>query len=94
MKAHSKYRISCEFDYNGEKYLAWLCPYYELTDREMEIYQVTEYSYVAHLFSMAGFKTFEMFPGDDLKWTTNAPRGLVEGYVVEVLNYVLVNAFK
>jgi hypothetical protein len=92
MKHYSRYHINCEFDYQGERFIAWLCPYYELTDQEMELYNITEYNYVVHLFSPQGFRTFEMFPDEALRWVTNASPSFVDDYIIDVLGYVLVNA--
>jgi hypothetical protein len=89
----SKYRITCEFDFNGNRYIAWLCPYYELSDQELKIYHITEYNYVVHLFSLEGFKTFEMFLDDDLHWISNAPPLLIDTSIIEIISYVLVKAF-
>jgi hypothetical protein len=94
MHQHSKYHITCEFEYKDSKYIAWLCPYYELSDVERQAYTITQYNYVVHLFSLEGFKTFEMFPDEELHWTTNASALLVDKEIVEIMGYVLVNAFK
>jgi hypothetical protein len=92
--SHSRYHITCEFEYKDKYYIAWLTPYYELSDYEMEVYRISEFNYVVHLFSMQGFKTFEMFPDDRAHWTTNASSTLIDKEIVEIVGYVLVNAFK
>lgn len=94
MNNNSRYHITCEFEYKDENYIAWLSPYYELSELELKSYNISEYNYVVHLFSMEGFKTFEMFPNHDLHWTTNASALLVDKEIVEIMGYVLVNAFK
>lgn len=71
-----------------------MSPYYELSELELKVYNISEYNYVVHLFSMEGFKTFEMFPDAELRWTTNASPLLVDKEIVEIMGYVLVNALK
>ncbi|MEI9806956.1 MAG: hypothetical protein WDO16_03215 [Bacteroidota bacterium] len=94
MGQHSRYYITCEFEYKEVSYIAYICPYYELSDHEMRLYQITEYTYVVHLFSLEGFKTFEMFPDDQLCWTTNASSLLIDREIVSIIAYVLVNALR
>ncbi|MBC7946315.1 MAG: hypothetical protein H7Y42_00435 [Chitinophagaceae bacterium] len=94
MSNGSQYRLTCEFEYNTEKYIAYLCPYYELSDEELSKYHISNYSYVCHLFSLQGFRTFEMFPDENLHWGTNASSMLVDKEIVEIMGYVLVNAFR
>ena len=94
MERHSRYFITCEFEYNQTDYIAYICPYYELSDLEISLYKITEYTYVVHLFSLEGFKTFEMFPDDELCWTTNASPLLISKEIVFILAYVLVTTLK
>lgn len=92
---YSKYHITCEFEYNSKRYVAYLCPYYELTELEMVLYKIEEFNYVVHLFSLEeGFKTFEMFPDENLHWTSNASPMLVNKEMTEIMSYVLSNALK
>lgn len=88
------YRLTCEFEYKRKNYIAYVCPFYELSDYEMRAYDISEFTYVVHLFSFEGFKTFEMFPDEDLRWTTNASELLVNRGIVNIIAYVLVNAFR
>ena len=94
MDPDSGYRITCEFEYKQTYYIAYLCPWYELSEYEMQLYNISEYSYVVHLFSLKGFKTFEMFPDDDNNWTTNAPELLVNSEIVGIISYVLLSVFR
>ena len=94
MDQHSDYRITCEFQYKQTHYIAYVCPWYELSEYEMQLYNMSEYSYVVHLFSPEGFKTFEMFPGDDQTWTTNASYLLVNRKIVGIISYVLLNVLR
>ena len=94
MEQYSDYRITCEFQYKRKYYIAYICPYYELSDYELRAYSIAEYVYVVHLFSFEGFKTFEIFPDDDQKWVTNAPNILVNKEIVGIISYVLVNVFR
>jgi len=94
MDQFSDYRITCEFKYKKRYYIAYICPYYELSEYELRAYHIAEYVYVVHLFSLEGFKTFEIFPGDDNKWVTNASGMFVNSQIVSVISYVLTNVFK
>src|SRR5438128_1163955 len=85
MDANSGYRITCEFEHNRKYYIAYLCPYYELSDYEMEKYKISEYSYVVHLFSFEGFKTFEMFPDHDNNWMSNASEFFVSNEIIGII---------
>ena len=94
MDQFSDYRITCEFAYKRKYYIAYISPYYELSDYEMKAYNITEYTYVVHLFSLEGFKTFEIFPDNDLNWITNASGLFVKKEIVGILSYVLTNVFR
>lgn len=94
MDHQSKYYITCEFEYREVNYIAYICPYYELSDFEMKQYKVTEFTYVVHLFSLEGFKTFEMFPDDQMHWTTNASALLIDREIADIIAYVLVNVLR
>ena len=94
MDDFSGYRITCEFTYRQKNYIAYVCPFYELSDYEAEVYNITEFAYIVHLFSLEGFKSFEMFPDNDLNWTTNASELLVDKDIVHIIAYVLVNSFR
>ena len=94
MDQNSGYRITCEFQYKRQYYIAYLCPYYELSDREIRLYNISEYAYVVHLFSYEGFKTFEMFPGNDNAWCTNASELLVNNEIIGIISYVLLSVFR
>jgi hypothetical protein len=94
MERHSPYFITCEFEYKQINYIGYICPYYELSELEMRMYKITEYTYVVHLFSFEGFKTFEMFPDDELCWTTNASPLLISKEIVFILAYVLATTLK
>ena len=94
MDQFSDYRITCEFEYQRRHYIAYICPYYELSDYEMRLYNIAEYTYVVHLFSLQGFKTFEIFPDNDHNWITNASHLLVSREIVGIISYVLLNVFR
>ena len=92
MGTYPHYRITCELEHNGTIYLAWLCPYYELTETDLRVYRIKHFSYLVHLFSPTdGFKSFEMYPDEkSLSWTTDASALLINKEIVSLLNYVLV----
>jgi len=94
MEQFSDYRITCEFKYKRKYYIAYITPYYELSDRELRLYKIAQYMYVVHLFSFQGFKTFEVFPDNDNNWVTNASSLLVNKEIVGIISYVLVNVFR
>ena len=94
MDQFSDYRITCEFKYNRRFYIAYISPYYELSEYEIRAYNIHEYMYVVHLFSLDGFKTFEIFPDKTNTWVTNASNLLVNNQIVGIISYVLTNVFK
>jgi len=94
MYQDSGYRITCEFEYKRTYYICYLCPWHELSEYEMHLYNISEYSYVVHLFSLKGFKTFEMFPHGDHNWATNASELLVNREIIEIISYVLLRVFR
>ena len=86
------YKICGEFELNGEWHLAFVMPYYSLSEEEINRYRISEFSFVAHVFTLAeGFKTFEIFPDHHLHWKTNASALLVDRDVVEILGQMIVN---
>jgi hypothetical protein len=91
MNSMSDYKITGEFELNGCWYIAFISPYYILSEEEISLYKISEYSFVAHVFSEEGFKTFEIFPDHHLHWNTNASALLVDREIVEVLGQMIVN---
>ena len=89
MKENTNYRITCDFVLDDANYIAWVLPYYELSDEELVQLPITRYSYIAHLFSLEGFKTFELFQDDKGDWRTPASPLFIDAKVVYVLNYVM-----
>lgn len=91
MNNMSEYKITGEFELNGVWHLAFISPYYTLSEEEIIRYRISEYSFVAHVFSIEGFKTFEIFPDHDLHWNTNASALLVDKDVVDILGQMILS---
>jgi hypothetical protein len=91
MHGMSDYKICGEFELKGVWHLAYVAPYYALSEEEISHYRITEYSFVAHVFTMEGFKTFEIFPDHHLRWNTNASALLVDKEIVEILGQMIVD---
>ena len=64
-----------EFEYKGEKFIADVRHFLELTLEEIKLHGVSEDTFLVHLFSKNAVKTFELFieAGDmDMVWRTNS----------------------
>ncbi len=86
----SDYKITGEFELNGSWHIAFISPYYAMSEEEITLYKISEYSFVAHVFSEEGFKTFEIFPDHELNWNTNASALLVDKDVVDKVGEMIV----
>ena len=74
-----------EFQAAGEKYIADIRHHRYLSEEEKIKYQIREYSFLVHLFSLRGFRSFEVFIDEDsMQWVTNAEE-LVEPELVALL---------
>jgi hypothetical protein len=76
-----------EFQYNDETYIADIRHYEDLTEDEKVKHQVKENTFLVHLFSTKGAKTFEIFiePGDfEMKWITHSSF-VVDPQIVEII---------
>jgi hypothetical protein len=74
-----------EFQSAGTKYIADIWHHKQLSDEEKLKYQIREYSFLVHLFSLQGFRSFEVFIDEDsMQWVTNAEE-LVDPQLVLML---------
>ena len=67
--------IKYEFEYEGEKYLADIRHFLDLTPEEITNYRVTENTFLVHLFGSGVVKSFEIFinAGDmTMTWRTHS----------------------
>ena len=56
-----------------------------LSHAEKQQYNIREYSFLVHLFSLKGFQSFEIFVDEDsMQWVTH-PEDAVSAQVVEML---------
>lgn len=68
-------KMKYEFKYLGETYMADVRHFLELTAEEIKIHGVTEDTFLVHLFSRTGVKTFELYieAGDlSMTWKTKS----------------------
>ena len=69
----------------GETYLADVWHHQLLSAAEKAQYQIREYSFLVHLFSLKGFVSFELFIDEDsMQWVTH-PENILPAEVVERL---------
>lgn len=74
-----------EFQAAGIKYIADIWHHKQLSDEEKLKCQIREYSFLVHLFSLQGFRSFEVFIDEDsMQWVTNAEE-LVDPRLVLIL---------
>ena len=76
-----------EFEYKGEKYIADVRHFLELTKEEIKLHHVAEDTFLVHLFSKNSVKTFELFieAGDiELTWRTNSTM-LIDPEICEII---------
>jgi hypothetical protein len=68
-------KMKYEFTYEGEKYIADIRHFLELKEEEIKMHGVTEDTFLVHLFSPTGVKTFELYieAGDwSMTWKTKS----------------------
>ena len=83
-----------EFDYEGETYIADVRHFLELTPEEIKTHGVTEDTFLVHLFSPTGVKSFELFieAGDmSMNWKTH-PGSSIDPAICAIIGKEIDNA--
>jgi hypothetical protein len=89
----SQYSVTTEFSHKNSQYIAWVHPYFLLSPEEISFYKIIKYDFVAHLFSLEGFKTFEIYQDESLEWKTNASPLLIDHEIVEIIGQIIAENF-